>query len=130
MGGAGADRTENKVFFNTRIVRVAESFLFGANLYENLGVTPETRVRVRVVHRGLTGRELTSSSSNRRVRSAATREEESQAEIAIALGSIRTELVDSVRKITEPLFMLFDFREFSEEVYRNIVQRFEAGEVT
>ena len=124
------DRTENKVFFNTRIVRVTESLLFGANLFEHLGVAPETRVSVRVVHRGLAGRELTSSSLNRHIWPSATPEDESQTEIVTALGHMRPELVDHVRKVTEPLFMLFDFKEFSEEVYRDIVRRFEAGEVT
>jgi len=124
------NRTENKLFFNTRIVRVTESFMFGANLYEHFGVAPEARVSVRVVHRGLAGRELTSSSPNRHIRPLATREDESQTEIVTALGRIRPELVDHVRKVTEPLFMLFDFSEFSEEVYRNIVGRFQAGEVT
>ena len=123
-------RTENKLFFNTRIVRLAESLLFGANLYGHLGVTPETRMSIRVVHRGLKGRQLASSSFNRHVSPSATREEESQAEIVLEIGRIQPELVDSVRKVTEPLFMLFDFREFSEEVYSDIVRRFEAGEVT
>lgn len=35
-----------------------------------------------------------------------------------------------VRKVCEPLFMLFDFKEFSEDVYQDIIRRFEAGYVT
>ena len=81
-------------------------------------------------HRGLAGRELTSSSPNRHILPSVTQEDESQAEIVTALGRMRRELVDNVRKITEPLFMLFDFKEFSEKVYSDIVRRFEAGEVT
>lgn len=109
---------------------MAESLLFGANLYGHLGVTPATRVSIRVVHRGLKDRQLGSSSFNRLIRSAATREEESQSEIVLEIGQIQPELVDGVRKVTEPLFMLFDFSEFSEEIYIDIVRRFEAGEVT
>lgn len=85
---------------------------------------------VRVVHRGLAGRELTSSSPNRHIWPAVTQEDESQTEIVTALGRMRPELVDNVRKVTEPLFMLFDFKEFSEDVYRDIVRRFEAGQAT
>ena len=104
--------------------------MFCANLYENLGVASETLVSIGVVHRGLADRELSSSSINRRVRSATTREDESHAEIVTTIDRLRSELVDNVRKITEPLFMLFDFREFSVDVYNNIINRFVAGEVT
>src|SRR5207249_2885375 len=103
------DRTTDKLFFNTRIVRVTESFLFAANLYENLGVAPETRISVRVTHRGLAGRELTSSNPNRDIWPSTTREDVSQTEIVTAVGKIRPNLVEHVRKVAEPLFMLFDF---------------------
>jgi len=52
-------RSEGKLlYFNTRIVRVTELFLFVANLYEVLGLSPETRLQVRVKHKGLRGEYL------------------------------------------------------------------------
>ncbi len=46
------------------------------------------------------------------------------------LGRIRETLVDDVQRLTAPMFMLFDFKEFSSEVYRDIVRRFEKGDVS
>ncbi len=123
-------RSENAIFFNTRIVRVTEALLFANNLYGNLGVAPESLLSVRVAHRGLAGRQLTSASFNRHVFPRGTLEDRSQAEIVVTIGKIRDALVADVRRILEPMFMLFDFSEFSEGVYEDIVRRFEKGEVT
>jgi len=123
-------RTENKIFFNTRIIRITEALLFASNLYTNLGVAPESRLSVRVTHRSLAARQLTSSSVNRDVFPRSTQEEQSQAEIVVMIGNIREALVDNVQRIAEPLFMLFDFAQFAPEVYTDIVRRFEKGEVS
>ena len=122
--------TTDKLFFNTRIVRVIEAFLFAANLYKNLGVPPETRISMRVTHRGLADRELTSSSPNREISPSTTREDVSQTEIVSIVEEIRSDLVEHVRKVAEPLFMLFDFKQFAAQVYDDIVRRFEAGHVS
>jgi hypothetical protein len=124
------ERAENKIFFNTRIVRVTESLMFAAKLYDILGVVPEARLSVRVTHRGLAGRELTASSNNRAIRSTTTTAPESQSEMVLVLGEIRGKLVEDVRRIVAPMFMLFDFREFDNKIYEDIVRRFEKGEVS
>lgn len=46
------------------------------------------------------------------------------------LGNIKSALVDEVRRVCAPMFMLFDFMEFAPQVYEDIVRRFEKGEVT
>lgn len=125
-------RTQNEIFFNTRIVRVTEALLFASNLYTNLGAPPEARLSVRVTHRGLAKRRLTTSSPNRlppRVPRIA-QDGESQTEIVVILGKIKETLVDDVRRITEPMFMLFDFQKFDDSIYTDIVRRFENGEST
>ena len=38
-------RSESKLFFDSRVVRVTESLMFCANLYENLGVAPTAPLR-------------------------------------------------------------------------------------
>ena len=48
----------------------------------------------------------------------------------VEVGSILETIVDDVRRLTAPLFMLFDFKEFNEAVYRDIVDRFVRGEST
>jgi len=105
------DRAEKKIFFNTRIVRVTESLMFASKLYSTLGVGPETRLSVRVTHRGLAGRELTSAGGNRFIwPSTPTQADESRSEIVVAVGSILETIVDDVRRLLAPLFMLFDFK--------------------
>jgi len=44
--------------------------------------------------------------------------------------SLCSSIVDNVRKVTEPLFMLFDFMKFDEKVYEGIVRDFVSGRAT
>src|SRR5207247_9744638 len=81
------DRDERKIFFNTRIVRVTESLMFASNLYKTLGVSPEPRPSVRVTHRGLAGRELTSAGMNRFIwPSPPTQADDVEAATVVAVG--------------------------------------------
>ena len=123
-------RSENKIFFNTRIVRITESLLFAANLYDRLGVSPDSNISIRITHNGLAGRELDSSSPNRFVTSSLCHEEVSQVQIVESLGKLRPRVVENVRQIAEPLFMLFDFTEFGPVVYEDIISNFVKGQVT
>ena len=104
--------------------------MFASNLYTNLGASPEAKLSVRVSHRGLAGRTLTSAGGNRHVFPKVSRESISESEIVVTLGKMQETLVDNVRTITEPLFMLFEFQEFAEEIYADIVRRFEKGEAS
>ena len=125
------DRDANAIFFNSRLVRVAESLLFAANLYEALGVPGDTKLSIRVAHRGVAGRTLSSSNPSRRLSfPRQTQVDESQVEIVEEIGRLRDYLVADVRKITEPLFMLFDFMEFDTKVYEEIVTSFANGRAT
>jgi len=123
-------RSEKAIFFNTRIVRVTEALLFASRLYANLGVSPDARLSIRIVHWGLSGRTLSSSSSDRHIFPRITKENRSETEIVTILGKMRETLVDDVRRILEPLFMLFEFQEFELSVYEDIVRRFEQGSVS
>ena len=123
-------RGEKLVFFNTRIVRVAEALMFASNLYANLGAPSDANLSVRVSHNGLAGRTLTSAGGNRRVLPRVSRESTSESEIVVTLGKMRGTLVDDVRRIVEPMFMLFEFQEFAESIYTDIVRRFENGETS
>ena len=122
---------KNVVFFNTRIVRVTEALLFALGLYAALGAAPDARISARFTHTGLAGRTLTSSVLNRYVSNAPkSHEQMSETETVIVLGDIQAALVDEVRRVCAPMFMLFDFQEFAPEVYDDIVHRFEKGEVS
>jgi TIR domain-containing protein len=123
-------RSSERLFFNTRLVRIAESLMFGARLYNTLGVQPDVRVSARITHRGLRGRTLTASSLNRDVSPAESQEDQSSVEIVLPLGEINDALVDNVKRIAAPMFMLFEFTEFADVVYQDIINRFVKGEVS
>jgi hypothetical protein len=121
-------RDERKIYFNTRIVRVTESLMFASGLYSKLGVPAETKLSVRVGHRGLAGRTLSSAGGRRHISSKKCLEENSETEIVTTLGSIHETLVADVQRLLEPMFMLFEFSQFNESIYTDIVRRFEKGE--
>ncbi len=122
-------RSDQKVFFDSRIVRVTESFMFCANLYENLGVSTEAPLSVRVSHRGLAGRTLTAASNNRLVFPTTTNADVSETEVQTSVAAIRTRLADQVAQVVEPMFMLFDFKTFDRKIIDEIVKNFAAGKV-
>jgi len=121
-------RKPNQIFFDSRVVRVTESLMFLESLYSKLGVPPNAKVEIQVTHGGLKGRELSSASSYRLMFSRGPAEEnESMSEITTTLGSMSETRVDDVRRILEPMFMLFDFMQFNSSVYDDIVRKFERG---
>jgi hypothetical protein len=124
-------RERNALFFNTRIVRVTEALMFASKLFIALGAAPDAKISARFTHSGLAGRTLKSASPNRRLRKdCKSHDQLSETETVIVLGDIKSALVDEVRRVCEPMFMLFDFQEFALEVYEDIVRRFENGEAT
>jgi hypothetical protein len=125
------DRDPNAIFFNSRLVRVTEALMFAANLYEALGVPGNTKLSIRVTHRGIEGRKLSSSNPMRGLFfPRQSQVDESQAEFVEETGQLRDNIVADVRKIAEPLFMLFDFMEFDAKVYEEIVMAFFNGRAT
>jgi hypothetical protein len=125
-------RSENRpIFFNTRIVRVAESFLFAANLYAHFGMGPATKLRVRFKHKGLKGRALSSSSPNRPIfEKQISVADETETTLIVAIGDIRKNVTALVRDVCAPMFEQFDFMHFGDTVYDDIVQNFVNGVVT
>lgn len=122
-------RSEQRVFFDSRVVRVTESFMFCANLYENLGVAPTAPLSLRVTHRGLAGRTLTTASTNRIIHPATTTEDVSEAELRTSVAGVRDRLSDQVVQVVEPLFMLFDFKQFDRSILDGIISNFASGKV-
>jgi hypothetical protein len=122
-------RRPKEIFFDTRIVRVTESLMFLERLYSKLGAPPDSGVAIRISHRGLVGRTLSSASHNRSVFPRTSKDDASSSELVTVLGRMRETRVDDVRRILAPMFMLFDYTEFNVEVYEDIVRNFEAGRV-
>jgi hypothetical protein len=124
------EREPGKIYFNTRIVRITEVFLFCARLYNTLGVDATEIVKVRVRHSGLAGRMLSSVGSRRLSDDYVTSADEVTTDVQTPLSKIESELVSLVKEVADPLFVVFDFFKLTDPVYEDIVNRFVAGQVT
>ncbi len=119
------------LFINTRIVQVTEALLYCARLYAQLNITPTQAVQIAIRHGGLKGRTLTwvGRLGFDREENYATSEDESSAQVLTPLSKIESGLVEIVKEICAPLFILFNFYEVREETYSRIVDNFVAGRV-
>lgn len=118
------------IFINTRIVRVTESLLYCARLYERLGVPADAVVNLRVAHGGLKDRALTST-SQRRETSGPYRAivDRTESQVRFTLGEVAASLWQLVKALLAPLFELFDLFVLGDEVYEEIVDAFVQGKV-
>ncbi len=124
------ERKPGHIFFNTQIVRITEALLYCARLYSNLDVDPSADVRLAIRHFGLKERTLSSSSPERRLyEKRVSGENEIETELNFKLHDIESKLVDEVKRVCCPLFMLFDYFELEDTVYEDLVQGFVEGRV-
>lgn len=120
------------LFFNTRIVRVAETVMFLKAYYAELGAPPESQVDLSVRHLGLRHRSLSAAGNRKHTLSKfrTTDEDEASTSVRFAVGSPDDELIALVKRLLEPLFMVYEFFEVPDEVYADLISRFRAGEVS
>ena len=123
-------RKPDEIFFNSRIVRSAESLMFCSNFYAELGVDPGTKVQFRIRYGGLAGRMIGSSNPRRWVIARTTSEDQVEAQITSTLSEINPNLVELTKELLSPLFMVFDFFEVGDEVYAQIVNDYKAGKTS
>jgi MinD-like ATPase involved in chromosome partitioning or flagellar assembly len=114
------------LFFDTRIRSATEALLHCVNLYKALGVAPAAHVELAIRYRGLRGRllrpELGKWGFYREKENPL--EDEVQSSVAFRLGAVESLMVDTVKKLCEPLFVVFDFESFPDKVYQKIVTDF------
>jgi hypothetical protein len=122
-------RRSKEIFFDTRIVRVTESLMFAERLYTKLGAPPDSKIAVKVIHRGMRGRTLSNASPDRSVFPRTSSEDQSSTSLVTTLGNMQSTRAADVRKILAPMFMLFDYMQFNTEVFEDIVRNFETGRV-
>jgi hypothetical protein len=123
------ERAEGAVFFEVRISRVTESLLLLARLYRRLGLADTDRVRVTVRHHGLAGRSLRAASRARDLRERNTDEETVETTISADLSELESNLTSYVKKIIDPLFMVFDFFELGTPILEELVENFVSDRV-
>lgn len=126
-------RAEGKIFFDTRIVRTAETIMRIARLYQSpeFGRSVRDRVVIKIRYLGLKGRKLASANPARHI---ADRhpcfEDEAETVIRAPLGKLETNLVDLVHSAVGDLVILFGgFALDKDRVVRDIVKRFSKGQI-
>ena len=121
----------NSIFFNTRIVRITEGFLYAVRLCRSLNVQPDSRLIIGFRHGGLKGRNISATPNRRLFRLYGNdREDEVYAEVDTTIEKVEPDLVDLVQQITTPLFVIFDFFEIQKSILEEIVNNFVNGKVT
>jgi hypothetical protein len=124
------EQRSDTIFFDTRIIRVAEAFLYLLRLYSQLGIDRATRVEVVVRHGGLRGRVLSASSPRRLMHSRrSTQEDRIESPIHDSLEGLEANLAKHVEAVVAPLLTLFDFFELRASDYEQLVNDFVAGVV-
>jgi hypothetical protein len=121
---------KDMIYFNTRIVRVAESIIFARSLYDKLGLPRDSHISFRINHSGIKGRKLSAIGQRFLIPTTPSIEDESQSEFTATISDLFDKAPALTKRICEPMFMLFDFTQFGDLIYENIVTRFESGEVS
>jgi hypothetical protein len=113
------------IFFDTRIVRTTEALLYCRRVYDRFGADTQSWAKMTIKHVGLKGRQLSAAESGRRnfLPTTASENEAEQTQ-TFRLVQVETELVQLVKGFLEPLFELFDFSIFDDQVYISIVDDF------
>jgi hypothetical protein len=124
-------RTQGKFFADTRVIRATEGLLYCARLYSRLGVDPSSKIQFSLSFTGLKNRVLAVISPKRTGLHIQYRslEDEARETIITSLQDIEANIVNLVKQLLSPVFMLFDFYELSDSVYEDLVNKFVSGEV-
>lgn len=124
------ERNKEEIFFNTRIVRIAETLMYLRNLYQGLGVSDGEKILIEITHSGLSGRTLGSSNPARSLHwSRSCSVNSVTTPVTTSINEIDSSLSDVVVKFTKPLFEQFDFFELNFDVLKDIVDNFKDGKV-
>lgn len=122
-------QTKGALAFDIRILRTAEVVLHSINIYKAFGVEPGRSVSLTIRYGGLKGRQLTSASPRRlwRDRREDLHEDEVSTTVTFDIGIDQAETIRLVKALCEPVFTIFDFATFPDQVYEQIVRDFMQG---
>jgi hypothetical protein len=124
------ERADKAIFFDTRIVRTTELVLFLSRLYSRLEVPDDTRIKITATYSGLAQRRLAASNPRRSMfYDRKTSEDSLSATVECTVAELQSKLEEQVRGLLEPLFMIFDFFELSDQVWKELVDGYVAGEI-
>lgn len=119
------------LFVDTQIIRTTEAILYSSQLYRSLGAESNTLVKLGLRHTGMKGRSLRMISPQRMWFGSqeSTEEDVVDTEIEFVLGTVDDRLVELVKELCEPLFIVFDFARVDQSVYQQIVTDYAQGRV-
>jgi hypothetical protein len=124
------DKSEGRIFLNTRVIRIAEALDHCARLYSNLGLPDDVELLFGIGHTGIRGRILSYAGlwidDYINIRPSAV--DECFHEIHTVRRDIRSDKLPTlVKLLAEPLFATFDFFRLEDDKYRFIVENFVNG---
>ncbi len=122
-------RGADLLWWDSRVHRVTESLQFLVRLYRHLEASDTDQITVNVRHAGLSGRTLGVANQMRMSHPRSTTEEVSEAEFTATLIELETDPFTYVKRILEPLFMVFEFFEPDDKIVRDIVDNYLQGKV-
>lgn len=122
------ERDSGSIFFEVRIMRVTEALLLLGRIYRRLGTSDSDQITVWFRHHGLAGKELRAADRGRHFIECSTTEDGVESSITTSLADLESNLVNHVKDIIGPLFVIFEFFELSDNVLADIVNKFVAGE--
>lgn len=125
-------RTENDIFFDTRIIRVTETYMYLLNLYRGFGYDDSTQLTLIFNHYGIKGRKLSKASPTRVLSLERVADDNPlPVRIEVNLGQIDHEMTTFVKRILLPMFSLFSPSfELSEAVLEQIVNDYRNGKIS
>jgi ppGpp synthetase/RelA/SpoT-type nucleotidyltranferase len=126
-------RTTGEIYFNTRIIRITESFMYINNLYSQLGFPDNLEIDLSVTHGGLQSRKLTATRDRFMFNSHKYRSNDGGVygnTQTVSLNDIKTNMPKIVGEFTRPFFEMFDGFEISEKILSDIVNNYLQGKVT
>lgn len=125
------ERSKAVLFFDTRIVRTAEALLHSINIYRAFGVEPGQSISFTIRYSGIKDRRLSHASPRHLMPQGGQNlnENEVSTTVTFDMGADQSEITRLVKALCEPLFTLFDFARFSEQIYEQIVEDFIEGRI-
>ncbi len=124
-------KDRDAIFIDTRIVRTTEAVMHSLRLYEQLQVDPASRFVIRIEYSGLQGKRLAASSPNSFFRRNLVIQEDSiDTDFRGTLQEAESQLTNVVKQLVSPLFELFDFTSFGDDIYESIVSDFIDGKIS
>ncbi|MEX0877399.1 MAG: hypothetical protein WDZ40_00875 [Candidatus Spechtbacterales bacterium] len=124
------EKGKTRIFFDTRIIRTAETLMYLKNLYRNLGIADEQEIRIGIGYKGFKGRILGAAGNRLIFENRTSEENEFYEEIETTLEELESSLPELVDRFTRPLFGLFDFFEVDFKIVEEIVNKYKKGIVS